>query len=125
MFDSCLVTLQLPNTEQNLSPVSLCLYGLHINYFLINHIYNILMKSSVYFIFCLLTVSFLSTPFLSSREKEREGSPFDRWKAFHNQRAFPFGEIPVDAMKKAHGKVQRMIEQKGGAQVLSNNLNGN
>ena len=111
MFDSCLVSLQLPLMEQNLFPVSLCLYGLHIKYFLINHIHYIVMKSSVYFLFCLLAVSFLSTPLLSSREKEREGSPFDRWKAFHNQRAFPFGEIPTDAMKKAHGKVQRMIEQ--------------
>ena len=119
MFDSCLVNLQLPLMEQNPFPVSLCLCGLHIKYFLINHIHYIVMKSSVYFLFCLLAVSFLSTPLLSSREKEREGSPFDRWKAFHNQRAFPFGEIPTDAMKKAHGKVQRMIEQKGGAQVLS------
>ena len=69
MFDSCLVNLQLP-MEQNPFPVSLCLCGLHIKYFLINHIHYIVMKSSVYFIFCLLAVSFLSTPLLSSREKE-------------------------------------------------------
>lgn len=69
----------------------------------------------------LLLCIFLMPVYILSqeREAEREGSPFDRWKFFHEQRAFPLGEIPADQMKKAQYRTRQMLDQKGGAHVLA------